>query len=268
MIIDLHCHVLPGIDDGAKDLETALEMCRIAQLDGISSIIATPHYIYGSMDNASHIVQYSVAELNARLKEHDIDFSIYPGCEAFICPELPELVSSGQVCTLNNTRYILVELPMNSMPEYTTDVLYRLKLDGFIPVIAHPERNAVIRSNPELLVDLINRGMMTQVNSSSITGLFGSKIKDTALHLLSRNMMHFLASDAHTTGGRSPKLSSAMSVIQTTAGEAVLQRIVSNGQSVLNGDVIEIEEPLVASKLARSSLIGNFLKRVSNGLYR
>jgi protein-tyrosine phosphatase len=262
MIIDLHCHVLPSIDDGAKNLDTALEMCRIAQQDGTNSIIATPHYIHGAINNTSRIVHDKVAELNNYLREQDIDICIYPGCEAFICPELPQLVSAGQVCTLNDSRYILVELPMTSVPEYTIDVFYRLILNGYIPIIAHPERNAVIAKNPEVLFDLIERGALSQVNSSSIKGLFGKEIMNTAIDLLNHNMVHFLASDAHTTGGRSPKLTSAMSIIRDKIGAYALDRIIENAQIVLNGGEVEIDEPLMIRKTHSAN--GIFKKIISS----
>lgn len=265
MIVDLHCHILPEIDDGAKDIDMALEMCRIAVGDGTHGIIATPHYIHGSINNTRDTVHDRLAVLNSHLQENKIDIEIYPGCEAFICPELPQLVKEGQVCTLNNTQYILVELPMDSVPEYTADVIYRLKLDGYTPVIAHPERNAVISRDPDILIDFINRGALTQVNSTSLKGLFGKAIKDSAIQLLRHNMVYFLASDAHTTGGRSPKLSSAIDVIEQEVGKEALLTIMKNGEALLNNQPIEILEP-IPFEAEKAGFFGGIKKLVSEFL--
>lgn len=245
MLVDLHCHVLSGIDDGAKDLDITLAMCQIAEQYGTNSIIATPHFIHGAINNHRELIQDKVIELNSYLKEQNININIYPGCEAFICPELPQLVREGRVCTLNNTQYILIEFPMTSVPEYTIDVIYKLKLDGYIPIIAHPERNTVIAQNPNILLDLINRGALIQVNATSVEGLFGKGIMNTAMDLIDHKMVHFLASDAHTSGGRSPKLSWAMNIIENKVGIDTLEAIIRNSQAVLNGEDIEIEEPIM-----------------------
>lgn len=265
MSIDVHCHVIPNIDDGAENISVSLEMCRIAQMDGTHGIIATPHYIHGTISNTKALVHQKVSELKDYLRDNAIDLEIYPGCEAFISPELPQLVSTGQVCTLNNTRYILIELPMNSIPIYTMDVIYQLKLDGFIPVIAHPERNLNISKNPGILADLIARGALTQVNASSLKGLFGKMIQEAAVTLARHNMIHLLASDAHTTGGRSPKLSKAKDVLLQELGSEALIRILKNSEALLNDKAIDIGEPIPFEE-KKGSFYCNIKKLVSEFL--
>jgi len=261
MLVDPHCHILPSIDDGAKNLEVSIDMCRIAEKDGTSCIIATPHFIHGVINNNSKIVKQKVEKLNNTLKKKKININIYPGCEAFITPELPRLVREKQVCTLNDTQYILIELPMESIPDYTADIIYQFRLDGYTPIIAHPERNAVIRETPDILCDLINRGALTQMNSSSINGLFGKGIMETSLTLLKSKMIHLLASDAHTAGGRSPKLSEAMSIIEGKVGHETLQSMIKRNCAVLKGESIEVEEPVILNSKSESRFFGNF-KRI------
>jgi len=263
MVIDVHCHIIPGIDDGAKDKDIALEMCRIAQMEGTNGIIATPHYIHGAINNTSDVINEKVAELNSWLKEHNIELEIYPGCEVFIFPELPRLVREGHICTLNNSRYILIELPMNSVPEYTKDVIYELKLSGFTPIIAHPERNSAISKDPNILHDFIIRGALAQVNATSLKGLFGKDVRDKAVELMRHNMVHLLASDAHTAGGRSPKLSRAMDVIEQKVGPEALLQIMKNGEAVLKNQTILIEDP-INTKGNDMRMFGSFKKLVSN----
>jgi protein-tyrosine phosphatase len=244
MIIDSHCHIIPFIDDGAKDMNDFVEMCRIAEQDGTNGIIATPHYIHGVFNNNRDIVRKKVDELNGHLRRLNISIELYTGSEAFICPELPQLVREGDVSTLNNSRYVMLELPMDSIPDYTDDIIYRLQLDGCVPIIAHPERNEIIMKNPNLMYDFIQRGALSQVNTTSVRGLFGKEVQDTVISLLKHNMVHLLASDAHTTGGRSPKLAAAMDIIERTAGKAVLLAIVKNGEALVVDQPIYIEEPM------------------------
>lgn len=260
MLIDIHCHVIPNIDDGADNISTSLEMCKIAQEDGIYGIIATPHYIYGVFDNERDLVCAKVIELNNNLKEKDINIDIYPGCEAFIFPELPKLVEEGKVCTLNNSQYVLIELPMESIPKYTDNVIYQLKLSGYTPIIAHPERNAVINSYPDVLFNLISRGALSQVNASSLAGLFGKNVMKTAATLLRHNMVHLIASDAHTIGGRAPILSNAIDKIEKLVGQETLLKIVKNGEAILNNQSISIEEPIRVGEQGRIRFLISFKK--------
>lgn len=263
MVIDIHCHVIPNMDDGAADVNVSLEMCRMAQADGTHGIIATPHYIYGTINNNRDLVHEKVVELNSHLRENSIGIEIYPGCEAFICPELPQLVRAGEVSTLNNTRYMLIELPMNSVPTYTMDVIYQLKLDGYIPIIAHPERNLSISKNPRILADLIARGALAQVNATSLKGLFGEKVQKAAVKLAEHKMIHLLASDAHTTGGRSPKLSKAVDVLEQTVGPEALVRIMKNSHAIINDQPIYVDEPIPfeEKRLGFSAALRSLLQR-------
>lgn len=251
MVIDIHCHVIPEIDDGAKDKKTALEMCRIAQADGTRGIIATPHYIHGVVKNTKDLVHEKVIEMNSYLQDEKIDIEIYPGSEIFICQELPKLVREGQVCTLNNTNYVLLELPLNGIPKYTIDVIYQLKLDGYTPIIAHPERNLEISQNPNLLYDFITRGALSQVNTTSLKGVFGRDALNTAIELLKRNMVHLLASDAHSTGGRSPQLSHSIDLVERKLGPGSLLHLMQNGLQVLNNQRLEIKEPILVREKRR-----------------
>ena len=260
MIIDIHCHIIPGIDDGASDIGTSIEMCKIAEQEGIHVIIATPHYIHGVLDNGRDIVCSKVIELNNHLREKHINVDIYPGCEVFICPELPKLVLEGKICTLNNSKYVLIELPMESIPEYTVDVIYQLKLAGYIPIIAHPERNAIINRYPDTLHDLISRGALSQINTSSLVGLFGKDIMKLTTKLLKHKMVHLLASDAHTTRGRSPRLSAAIDKIEKLVGPEVLLKIMQNNEAILNNELISVEESIKIDDKGRMRFISNFKK--------
>jgi protein-tyrosine phosphatase len=265
MIIDMHCHIIPNIDDGASNINTSIEMCRIAEQEGIHGIIATPHYIHGVIDNGRDIVYSKVMELNNILRERNINVDIYPGCEVFICPELPELVLEDKVCTLNNSQYVLIELPLESIPEYTTDVIYQLKLAGYTPIIAHPERNAIINNHPDTLFKLIRIGALSQLNATSLVGLFGKDIMRVSTMLLKNKMVHLLASDAHTVGGRSPRLSVAIDKIEKLAGSEALLRIMKNGEAILNNQLISVEDSIQIGEKEKIRFLSNF-KRIFSGM--
>jgi len=249
VLTDIHTHVLPGVDDGAKDMETALDMLRIAEKNGIKHILATPHYIKDSYENNLTLVTRKCKELAVKLVAEGIEMSIYPGCEAFIFPELPEAVRDGVVPTLNGSMYVLVEFPMMSIPDYTDDVLYKLQLYGYTPIIAHPERYIEFIKNPNHLYSLIERGMLAQLNATSLNKIHGTAVYDTAIKLLKHRLVHFVASDAHTCRRRSPILSKAFDLVSSLFDIEFANRLLSiNGQAVLKNDTVEKGEAIKIKK--------------------
>ena len=244
-MIDLHTHILPGIDDGSPDMETSLEMARIAAAHQTKFIFATPHYIQGALENRREKVLEHCEAFNRELASLGIGLTVLPGCELFICPEAPELVEEGTVSALGATSLVLVEFPMMSVPVYTDEVLYRMKLKGFQPVLAHPERNREIAANPDILYHLVKRGILAQVNSTSITGLYGKTVQKTALSLIRHHLVHFAASDAHTCRGRSPKLEQASALVRDKFGDETAERLFfGNARAFLDGLEPELPEPM------------------------
>jgi len=249
MSVDLHCHILPGIDDGAGDMETSLEMLRIAEKDGIEHIIATPHYIKGEIDNGPSIVREKYEELKQALVNGNINVKVYPGNEVYISPDIPELMEDRLICPLNDTSYVLVEFPMSTIPLYAADVFYQLRLKGFNPILAHPERNGEIVGDPNILFDLVQSGVLVQINAASLTGFYGRKVEETAWSLLRHGMAHFVATDAHSQGRRAPKLSESRKAVESEFGEAYAKRLYElNGLAVLSNERIEHTEPKKITK--------------------
>jgi protein-tyrosine phosphatase len=235
LFIDIHSHIIPGIDDGAQDKETALMMLREAAENNTGHIIATPHFISGSMDNTIEAIVEKCRALQQDALKEGIDIMIYPGMEIFISSDIPVLIDKNVIGTLNGSEYILVELPISSIPVYTDDVLYKLQLKGLTPVIAHPERNIEIAENPGKLYSLVNRGMMVQVNAGSLIGIYGRKVKKAAINLIHEDLVHFIASDAHTCGKRSSSgLKKAAQIIERAFGSETVQMLLrSNAQDIL-----------------------------------
>ncbi len=243
-MVDIHTHVIPGLDDGAPDIETALGMLEIAASEGIKHLIATPHYISGERENSLSEVRSRYEELLEAAGSKGLDITIYLGSEVFLTPELPDLVRDGRVSSLGGSSYILIEFPMASIPVYARDVIFRLRLMDYVPVIAHPERNRLMARDPNLLYDFLEQGALSQVNSTSITGVYGRTVKEAALTILRHDMAHFVASDAHTCGGRAPRLRGAREVLLKELGRERTDALFEyNGLAVLTGGTVDAGEP-------------------------
>ncbi|MDO8686343.1 MAG: CpsB/CapC family capsule biosynthesis tyrosine phosphatase [Clostridiales bacterium] len=244
-MIDLHTHIIPFVDDGAADYETSLKMLEIAVAEGITHMIATPHFINGSVYNYRQLVVEKLDELSCRAVSAGIDIKLLPGNEVYIDHELPEMVQKKQICTLNDSMYVLIELPSSDMPLYTDEVLFQLKLRGYTPIITHPERNSEISKQPDILISFIGKGTLCQINATSLTGLYGDKVRQTALLLLRHGMVHFVASDAHTCRGRAPRLKEAFLIVEAEMGSETAEKLfVKNGMAVIRNAHIYIPEPV------------------------
>jgi protein-tyrosine phosphatase len=249
-MIDLHCHILAGIDDGARMMEDSIDMARAAVSEGIETIIATPHHKNGRYDNTKKEIAEKTAELNKVLKEENIPLTILPGQEPAIHGELLKGISLGEVGTLNNTQYIFIELPAGHVPRYTEKLLYDLQVEGKIPVIVHPERNQEIIERPEIFYQLIKKGALSQVTASSICGKFGKKIKGFSEQLIEANLVHFIASDAHNTNKRGFHIAHAYDYINTRYGVEMVYFFKENAEFLIEGLNIykEIPQPVRKKK--------------------
>ena len=240
-MFDLHSHILPGLDDGAKTIEESMKMLRAAAGDGIDGMAATPHGKDVREAGALGLVSEHVETLNRLSQEEPLDIKIYVGMENHLTLDLPELVASGKGFPINGGPYILVELPFDSLPDYTDDVLTRLQEQGLTPLIAHPERQADIMRNPSIMGDLVGRGMLGQVTSTCILGRFGPESRETAELLLNNGWVHVISTDCHRpTGPRAPMM--AESVVEAgkiVGAEKARAMAVDVPRSILMGRPIE-----------------------------
>lgn len=243
-MIDIHSHILPGIDDGASSLEESLAMARIAVDDGIRVMVATPHVITGLYPNTREMILAAMGKLQRVLLENDISLSILPGAEYHLEPDLPKRMARGDLLTVNDAgRYLLVELPAALVPEYTGRAFYELQLQGVTPIIAHPERNVDFAREPDLLHELVSHGALVQITAGSLTGLLGSEAAATARNFLKQGCVHFIASDAHTAGNRAPVLSDAARETLRLADEEEAQNLVTgNPDRAIKGERIKTGE--------------------------
>ncbi len=205
-MLDIHCHILPGVDDGPKELSESLELARLLLLEGISYCVATPHFQVGMYEIGKQRVQELVIWLNKKLAENKIDLKVYPGMEISFSPEILSLLDREEICGINDSRYLLIESPQVTTPENINQLIFRLRLQGYVPVIAHPERSPLLQDNPDLTLQLINKGCLFQLNASSLVSENKPRETECAQRLIHSKAAHILASDAHSCDNRPPKL--------------------------------------------------------------
>ncbi|PEQ95228.1 tyrosine protein phosphatase [Bacillus sp. AFS006103] len=242
-MVDLHCHILPGVDDGARDLSDSMAMAKKAVEQGIHTIVATPHHLNNRYENPKLTIIDRVRELNEVLLEEKIDLNVLPGQETRIYGEMIEGYELGEILPVDNTPYVLVEFSSNHVPRYTEQLFYDLQTKGLIPVIVHPERNQELIERPEILYQLVKKGSLSQVTAASITGDFGKKIKNFSLQLIEANLTHFIASDAHNTSNRPFKMSEAYDIVQAKYGTDVVYLFKENAELVIKGSHVYKEVP-------------------------
>ncbi|WP_066055678.1 tyrosine-protein phosphatase [Robertmurraya korlensis] len=249
-MIDIHCHILPSLDDGAKDISESVAMAREAVKEGIDTIIATPHHKNGQYENKKLTILEEVKLLNKRLQEEKIPLNILPGQETRIFGEFLEEEELVHILPLNQTQYVFVELPSGHVPRYTERLLFDVQLKGFIPIIVHPERNTEIITNPDIMYNLVKKGALTQVTASSVAGYFGKKIQKFSAQLIEANLTHFLASDAHNVNNRTFKMMDALDMVEAKFGVDMVYFYTENAELLIEGKNVmkEIPERVKAKK--------------------
>lgn len=209
-MIDLHSHILPYIDDGPDDWEESLELCQLMINQGIRTVVATPHYWPGLYQPSVQKIKGRVRELNQLLKEKGLDLLVLSGSEIHFCPEMNELLSSGEILTLNYSRYILLELPQQIEKTIIFEAIFQLQLAGYVPIIAHPEKNSLIQKDPSLMDQLILKGALGQITAASLLEEVSSINRHLAQDLLGRNCVQIIATDTHSTLSRPPLLKQSL----------------------------------------------------------
>ena len=245
-MIDFHSHILPYIDDGSKDFDMSVDMVKIAFQEESKFICATPHFITGEFEVSRKTYNDKIEGLIDLVKQKDIDINILPGLEIYIHPDLPKLYKEKKIWGLNDTNYLLIEFPMEQLPNYTKNVFYELRLQGAIPIIAHPERNLKFMKNIDLLLALMNQGALCQLNAGSLRGMYGKEVKAFAEILVKRNMIHIIGSDAHNNRGRSPLVMNEIAIIKAM-NEELYNWIMDFSRKLIDGkemDVLPIKDKI------------------------
>lgn len=239
-MIDLHFHCLPGLDDGPADWDQAVALCRAAAREGTTRIVATPHVLRGEWINEDVAARDElVVRLNALLEGRP---AVLPGCEYFFSTEAVALLDHGELgplTGLNRSRYLLVELPPEAPPSSAESVFHEFRVAGLTPVIAHPERHAAFRREPERLERLVARGALCQVTAGSLLGEFGERAARASEDFFARGLIHFVASDAHNLDRRPPRLAAAREYVRRHWGsEAEIGLFETNPEALLVSEPI------------------------------
>lgn len=214
-MIDFHSHILHGVDDGSKDEDMTVDMLKLAKKSGTTGIVATPHFFMGRFQVPYEEIKKEVAKLKILAKDKDIDIEIYCGQEVYYNTRILESFQCGDIGTIENSRYMLIEFPLRefSVDEVINDI-YELQLKGVVPIIAHPERYKKFIEAPELINKFIEEGFLFQINTGSITGDFGGGVKNTAKLFVKHKIYSTIGSDGHRSQGRTTDMTTGIKAIE------------------------------------------------------
>lgn len=227
-MIDLHCHILPGIDDGAKDLEVSIQMARMAVDDGIVTTVCTPHITPGIYNNDAWIIQEKIELLQNALDERQIPLELLSGADIHIAPDLGQKMNEGVYPTVAGTRYFLFEPPHHVVPPRIVELAKQLLDMGYIPLLTHPERLTWIDGHYDIVERLDEAGCAVQITAAAITGRFGKGPQYWSERMLDEGRVDVVASDAHNLTGRPPVLSAARDAVSERLGENAGQIMVED----------------------------------------
>ena len=245
-MIDLHAHILPGIDDGPRSLKDALEMARLAVADGITTMVATPHLFrrksveFNNLNRPDDIRQ-AVARFNEKLAEEQIDLTVLPGCEIPLFTEIIKFIDEQQILTINdNERYICLEMPDTVIPPATENIIFELNSRGITPIITHPERNLVFYEMPDKLRRFISLGCLAQITARSLTRGFGWGVARFTRRLVRDGLIHLMASDAHNVAKRPPVMGNALKKLSKMVGERQARDMVETfPERIIRGEQLD-----------------------------
>lgn len=239
-MIDMHSHILPNIDDGAKSIEEANNLIQEAKNAGFDGIVSTSHYIEGFYETD---VESRKSIVNELIKVNN-NFPIYLGNEIYLSENMIGLLKEKKVTTLNDTKYVLFEMPLNGIPMGLDNMVYDMLQNKLIPILAHPERYLSVQQNPEIIYSLIEKGVLMQGNYGSIIGCYGTKAQILIKKLLENNMLHFLGSDVHRAKTIYTKMPQILGKLNKIVGEESLEKLVSiNPKLALENEKIPVPTP-------------------------
>ena len=265
-MLDLHCHILPGVDDGPDEWEEALEMAKFAVEDGITGVVCTPHCVPGMFENTRVTVMAAFNAFREKLREMNIPLEIYPGMELRLDTDLLPRIKSGELLSINDMGvFALIELPTDAIPSGLEDFLWELQAEEITPIIAHPERNLPLQGHPERLYEIVRTGVMLQLTAASLLGKFGKEAKAFSVKLLKHRMVHVIATDAHSASFRRPILSEAHAAVRKMSGEEAAEQLLSETPaSIVQGRrPSSLPEPISFQK--KTFFDFHFLKNIFRG---
>ena len=242
-MIDIHSHILFGVDDGPETFEQSIALFEKAVGEGITDIIATSHVLHPSYEASVETTLKQVHQLQEILKQNGIPITIHTGHEIRINEQMPQLFGEKKLLPLAGSDYILVELPSNTVPIFTKPLLLQLQELGYTPIIAHPERNKAIAENPRRLKDLIQNGALAQVTAGSVTGHFGKTIQKVSMNLIEANLVHTYGSDVHNLDNRPYLFDKGLTYLEKNKMADVVDVFLENNARIITNDQMIMFEP-------------------------
>ncbi|MDW3949808.1 capsular biosynthesis protein [Staphylococcus saprophyticus] len=237
-MIDIHNHILVDVDDGSKNINETIELLKQAKCEGITDIVATPHHLHTRYNNNIENVKSKLNELKKNAVIKELGIRLYAGQEIRITDQIIDDIKNNKIEGINGSRYLLLEFPSNEVPHYSNQLFYELQTMGYVPIIAHPERNKAIVQNMNLLFELINGGALSQITTSSLLGEYGSNIRKQSLKMIDNNLAHFIASDAHDVSNRPFIMKQLFKERKLKTYYEELERYIENGKAVLENERI------------------------------
>jgi protein-tyrosine phosphatase len=225
-VIDLHCHILPGIDDGAADLSVSLAMAKASVEQGVTVIACTPHILPGLYHNSGPAIREATQQLQAILDQKGIPLRLATGADVHMAPDFIAGLRSGRLLSIADSRYVLVEPPHHSVPPQLEDFFFNLVVAGYVPILTHPERLSWVPSRYETIKKLVQAGVWMQITAGSFAGAFGRNALYWAQRMLDEGCVHLIATDAHDAERRPPNLAAGCEFVAKRVGFEEAQRLV------------------------------------------
>lgn len=224
-MIDIHSHIIPNVDDGARSVEETFNILKEAQEAGFTDVILTSHFLLNYYETNAQELIFWKEKLQEVLKKQGTKINLHSGMEIYITNQMEELLENKKILTLANSRYMLIELPLATNVKYFDYVVYYLEAKGIKPIIAHPERYKCVQKDPDIVEEYIEKGCLIQCNYGSIVNLYGREAEKTIKTLLKKNQVHFLGSDVHRENGTYLIILDAIKKIRKIIGENKINEI-------------------------------------------
>lgn len=241
VMVDLHCHLLPGVDDGSKSMEISIRLAREAMMNGVTHALLTPHHMNGHYVNHKRDVIKKTKEFQEQLKKHDIPLIVFPGQEVRINGQLLSALDKDDILFADTgNKYMMLEFPDDDVPYYTNQMIFDLQQRGIVPIIVHPERNTKIMARPNLIYKLLEKGCLSQITASSYVGTFGKKVEKFSHQLIETGQGYVFASDAHDLPGRKYEMQQAFKKLRREFGQELVEQYQNNARLIINGENVPL----------------------------
>ena len=243
VMVDLHCHLLPGIDDGSKSMDISLRLAQEATENGVTHALLTPHHMNGRYVNHKQDVIRRTKEFQEQLKAHNIPLTVFPGQEVRINGQLLDALDKDDILFADTAgKYMMLEFPDDDVPNYTSRMIFDIQQRGITPVIVHPERNTKIMAEPDQIYQLLEKGCLSQITASSYVGTFGKKVENFSRQLIEAGQGYVFASDAHDLPGRKYEMRQAFEKLRHEFGQELVDQYLLNARSIINGENVPLND--------------------------